>query len=90
MVQSESENRLMSWNIVTQAFRDTCGSNVSEAVGTKSRDVVPDTSRDREPVKGLQDGSNEVSLFGLQDETCRRVLNFEREGYKHNTVRHTI
>ena len=32
-------------------------------------------SSDRKPVKGLKEGLNVVSVFGLEDETCRRVLN---------------
>ena len=27
------------------------------------------------PVKGVKEGLNVVSFFGLEDETCRRVLN---------------
>ena len=48
-----------------------CGGSVSEAVGTKSRDFILDTSSYGKPVKGLKEGLNTVSVFGLEDENCR-------------------
>ena len=60
MVQSESDNRLMRGEVGLQhrdsgIQRERCGSNVSEAVETSSRDCVPDKSSDRKPVKGVCD-----------------------------------
>ena len=52
--------------IGTQAFREVCGSSVSEAVETKSRDFVPDTSSDRKPMEGLKEGLNGVSILALK------------------------
>ena len=42
----------VGWNIGIQAFREACGNSVSEAVETKSQNVVPDTSSARTPTKG--------------------------------------
>ena len=70
MALSESENRLMRGEVGLEhrdsdIQRGLCGSSVSEAVETKSFEiVVPDTSRGIKPVKGLKEGLNVTSFWG--------------------------
>ena len=97
VVQSTSKKRLMCGEVGTQAFREVCGISVSEAVERKSWDFVPDESSDRKPVKGLKEGLNVVSFFGLEDETLPSFLHTNTHtdttnisGYHHlHRVTHT-